>query len=64
MRIRNPVQVQEKDEEKAGERNSQLLAISGENTFSAQQDGHLYLCDFVADTGARSLFPLVDFWST
>jgi len=52
------VQVQEKegDEEKAGERNSQLLAISGENRFSAQQDGHLYLSDFVADTGARSFF--------
>jgi len=58
------VQEKEKDEEKAEERSSQLLAISGENRFSAQQDGHLYPCDFVADTGARSLFPLVDFWST
>ena len=50
------MQEKEDDEEKAGERSSQLLAISEENRFSAQQDGHLYLCDFVADTGARSFF--------
>ena len=50
------MQEKEGDEEKAGERNSQLLAISVKSRFSAQQDGHLYLCDLAADTDARSFF--------